>query len=61
MAYTILSTETNVLTTIFTLVKFDFLDEPINIAHTNPTGDEDIQAGISNREITERRKLLEIQ
>ena len=57
MAYTILSTETNVLTTVFTLVKFDFLDEPINIAHTNPADDADIELGISNREVSERNKL----
>ena len=61
MAYEILDTQTNTLVTVFTLVKFDFLDEPINIPHINPTGDEDIQIGISNREITEKRKLLEIQ
>jgi len=61
MAYEILDIQTNTLVTVFTLVKFDFLDEPINIPHINPTGDEDIQKGISNREITEKRKLLEIQ
>ena len=50
MSYKILDTQTSILTTVWTLVKFDFLEKPINIPHTNPTGDEDIQLGILNRE-----------
>ena len=59
MSYKILDTQTSILTTVWTLVKFDFLEKPINIPHTNPTGDEDIQLGILNRETSERKKQEE--
>jgi len=59
MAYEILDTQTSILTTVWTLVQFDFLEEPINIPHVNPTGDEDIKLGILNREASERKKQEE--
>lgn len=55
--YIILDTQQNTLVTTFTTVQFDFLEEPTVIAHTNVTSDEDIQLGISNREVSERNKL----
>ncbi len=55
MANKILDTQTSILTTDWTLVQFDFLEEPINIPNVNPTGDEDIQVGILNREASERK------
>ncbi|HLC78037.1 MAG TPA: hypothetical protein VJH92_02845, partial [Candidatus Nanoarchaeia archaeon] len=41
--------------TVFTVVQFDFLDEPIEIAHFNPQSEKDIELGISNRYISEKR------
>ena len=41
--------------TIFTTCKFDFMDKPIEIAHFNPQSEKDIELGISNRYISEKR------
>ena len=44
--------------TIFTNVQFDFMDEPIEIAHFFGDGivkEKDIELGISNRYISEKR------
>ena len=57
MSYEIISREIIVNTTVFTKVKFDFLEEEIDVAHFNPQSEEDILLGISNREISERNKL----
>jgi hypothetical protein len=61
MAYEILDKQTSVITTVWTMVKFDFLEEAINIPHVNPTNEEDIILGIENREISERNKLLSVE
>ena len=61
MAYEILDKQTSVITTVWTLVKFDFLEEAINIPHVNPKSEEDIILGIENREISERNKLLSVE
>jgi len=57
MAYTIIDGGTRISTTIWTTVKFDFLDELIDIPHFEPKSEADIILGIENREITERNKL----
>ena len=41
--------------TIFTNVQFDFMNEPIEIAHFMPQSEKDIELGISNRYISEKR------
>lgn len=61
MAYEILDKQTSIITTVWTLIKFDFLEEAINIPHVNPANEEDIILGIENREISERNKLLSIE
>jgi len=43
--------------TIKTLVKFDFLEDPITISHFMPQSEEDIIKGIENRYISEKRDL----
>jgi hypothetical protein len=42
---------------VFTTVKFDFMEDEIEIAHFNPQSEKDIAQGISNRSISEQRKL----
>lgn len=59
MSYEIKDRQTVVSTTVWTLVKFDFLEEEINIPHFNPQSEGDILTGIENREITERNKQNE--
>jgi hypothetical protein len=61
MAYEILDKQTSVMTTVWTLVKFDFLEEAINIPHVNPESEDDIILGIENREISEKNKLLSVE
>ena len=41
--------------TVFTTVLFDFMDEEIEIPHFNPQSEKDIELGISNRYISEKR------
>lgn len=57
MAYTITDGGVRIATTIWTTVKFDFLDYEIDIPHFEPKSEADIIIGIENREITERNKL----
>ena len=57
MEYTILEGGTTISTTIWTTVKFNFMDEPIDIPHFEPKSEADIILGIENRYITELDKL----
>lgn len=61
MAYEILDKQTSLTTTVWTLVKFDFLEDAISIPHINPANDEEIIKGIENREISERNNLLIVE
>lgn len=43
--------------TIITVVKFDFINKNVTIPHFKPEDQDAIELGISNREITEKKKL----
>lgn len=55
MAYEILERRDSITT--YTLVKYDFLDEPVLIPHFQPQSEADIILGIENRQVTELEKL----
>ena len=45
--------------TVFTLIEYDFngVKISVDIPHFMPQSEDDIQAGIANRAVTEQRKL----
>ena len=55
--YTIIDKQTVVTTTVYTKVKFDFMEDEIVIPHVNPQTEADIILGIENREISELKKI----
>lgn len=57
MAYTEISRTEMSNETVVTQVKFDFMDRAIWIPHFRPQSEDDILLGISNREITEKKRL----
>lgn len=61
MNYTIIDGGTRISTTVWTTVKFDFMNEPIDIPHFEPKSEADITLGIENRYITELNKLNNIE
>lgn len=57
MAYTEITRTQMNEDTLVTQVQFDFMDRAIWIPHFRPQSEDDILLGISNREITEKKRL----
>lgn len=57
MAYTEIARTQMNDDTVVTQVQFDFMERAIWIAHFKPQSEDDILLGISNREITEKKRL----
>ena len=49
--------QTQITTTVYTIVKFDFSEEEFWIAHVNPPSEEYILDSISKREASERARF----
>lgn len=57
MGYKIIDRQTVVSTTVYTKVKYDFIEDEISIPHVNPQSEADIILGIENREISELKRI----